>query len=49
MLKSTPFKNTYTPTHPDDYSLEKKFNVLGLSKLRLLRPVLLEEAEGIHK
>ena len=45
----TPLKILTFPTYPDYYSLVIKFNILGLSKFRFLRPVLLEEAKDIHK
>ena len=45
----TSLKISTYPTHSDYYSLVIKFNVLGISKFRFLRPVLLEEAKGIHK
>ena len=44
----TPLKIPTYPTHPDYYSLVIKLNVLGLSKFRFLRQVLLEEAKGIQ-
>ena len=48
MLNNTTLKKPTYPTHPDYYSLVIKFKVLGLSKFWFLRPVLLEEAKGIH-
>ena len=50
MLKIRPLKKPTYPIHPDYYSLVIKFNVLDLFKVSIfLRPVLLEEAKGIHK